>query len=161
MFHRDKRDGGWQAWCASCKTEWRRLKTETEPYKKCAKCKRKKLRISFYQNAANVDGLASMCKPCVLIGKRSRDLQRYGITVEQYEQMSADQGGECAICQKKCPSGKVLAVDHNHKTGNVRALLCVNCNLGLGNFQDNIDLLFNAISYLNSFSDERVMPLSP
>jgi len=54
----------------------------------------------------------------------------------------------CDICQQKCPSGNNLALDHNHKTKEIRGLLCVNCNRGLGNFKDSILLLGKAIEYL-------------
>lgn len=53
---------------------------------------------------------------------------RYGITPEDYDRMLEEQGGVCAICEGACPTGRRLAVDHDHETGRVRGLLCVNCN---------------------------------
>ena len=70
---------------------------------------------------------------------------RYGLTAEAYEAMLKKQGSRCAICKGDCR----LYVDHCHSTGAVRGLLCQNCNSGLGTFKDNIDLLEEAISYLN------------
>lgn len=72
---------------------------------------------------------------------------RYGIELEEYEQMLEDQGGTCYICDN--PPGKYrLSVDHCHESGTVRGLLCHDCNHGLGKFKDNIGLLFRAIKYL-------------
>ena len=55
----------------------------------------------------------------------------YGISFVDYAMQLYRQRGVCAICQKPCPSGKRLAVDHNHETGELRGLLCINCNVAL------------------------------
>jgi hypothetical protein len=75
--------------------------------------------------------------------------RRYGITIEQYDTMVEKQGGLCAICGKP-PNGrwKRLAVDHCHKTGKVRGLLCHACNVLLGHAEDNWEVLCNAVRYL-------------
>lgn len=67
--------------------------------------------------------------------------------------MFSEQGGVCAICQTDSPGGQnnTLHVDHSHSTGDVRGLLCVNCNKGLGHFQDSIELLAAASDYLSLF----------
>lgn len=73
----------------------------------------------------------------------------YGITTEQYEQMLTDQNGVCKIC--KGPDNgpwNCFAVDHCHKTGRVRGLLCAKCNKGLGQFNDDPALLKSAAEYL-------------
>jgi hypothetical protein len=58
--------------------------------------------------------------------------------------------GNCEICNKTAEeNGKLLAVDHCHAIGIIRGVLCSRCNTGLGMFQDRIDILENAISYLN------------
>ena len=74
--------------------------------------------------------------------------RRYGITQEQYDAMFRAQNGSCAICGGQSLDGKRLHVDHDHKTGKVRGLLCINCNHGLGKFQDSADNLTNAWAYL-------------
>ena len=80
----------------------------------------------------------------------------YGITLEQYNQMLEDQGGVCAICGKHDEvEGRRMAIDHNHDTGEVRGLLCGTCNRGLGNFQDNIEMLEKAKNYLVKYSNAR------
>lgn len=72
----------------------------------------------------------------------------FGITLDDYNVMVERQRGVCAICQMP-ENGKSLAVDHDHKTGIVRGLLCANCNNGLGRFKDNINVLLAAIHYLD------------
>lgn len=79
--------------------------------------------------------------------------RKYGITKEDKERMLKNQGYKCAICGKEIllfgSSHKLTAhVDHDHKTGKVRGLLCQGCNIGLGKFMDNTDYLLSAISYL-------------
>lgn len=79
--------------------------------------------------------------------KRSRNSifkRKYGITLEQYEELKKAAGSLCALCGKSAP----LYYDHDHVTGKFRAWLCGNCNLGLGNFQDDPRLLEKAILYL-------------
>lgn len=85
---------------------------------------------------------------------RERNLQRdYGISVSAYEDLLKGQGDVCKICNKPETSKlrgvtKNLAVDHCHKTGKIRGLLCSNCNRGLGLLQDSEEILSKAISYL-------------
>lgn len=73
----------------------------------------------------------------------------YGISREEYARLFELQDGKCAICGQVSENRR-LSVDHNHTTGKVRALLCDNCNKGLGHFKDNPNLLIAAASYLNS-----------
>jgi hypothetical protein len=77
----------------------------------------------------------------------------FGISLAEYDRMYAEQGGKCFICGGVCPTGKTLAVDHCHATGRVRALLCSQCNNGLGRFQDRPDLLLAAAAYIQQFQD--------
>ena len=81
---------------------------------------------------------------------RSENLKsRYGITEEDYELMSANQNNCCAICKQKSEIN--LSVDHCHKTGIVRGLLCRNCNLALGYLKDDTNRIESAIKYLDEF----------
>ncbi len=75
---------------------------------------------------------------------------RYGITIEEYNEMLLEQGGGCAICEKPETNQYSLAVDHNHENGKVRALLCSQCNRSLGGFKDDRKLLMKAVMYLDS-----------
>lgn len=81
---------------------------------------------------------------------RRRDLlkHRYGLTLEQFDELNTKQGGVCAICHQP-PRGKMtnLSVDHNHTTGEIRGLLCVTCNRAVG-YLDNADWLSKATKYL-------------
>ena len=63
----------------------------------------------------------------------------YGLTVDQYAAMLAAQGGGCKICGTNVPGGNAgsFRVDHDHKTGKVRGLLCHRCNVSLGGFGDS------------------------
>jgi hypothetical protein len=70
--------------------------------------------------------------------------RRYGIGSDDVEAMIEAQGGLCAICGEAPPAH----VDHDHGTGAVRGILCFNCNGGLGQFRDRVDILRNAIEYL-------------
>lgn len=71
---------------------------------------------------------------------RKAHLRRnFGITLEQYTEMLVKQGGVCAVCGGLNPTPtRRLAVDHDHKTGKIRGLLCGPCNLHLGKFEDSI-----------------------
>ena len=75
-------------------------------------------------------------------------LRRYGITPDEYRSLLALQHYVCAICEQACITGKRLAVDHCHTSGNNRGLLCGRCNTGLGQFEDNPDRLERAVIYL-------------
>jgi hypothetical protein len=93
-----------------------------------------------------------------LLKKNQRFRRRYGITVDIYEQLLEKQNGKCRICLQ-IPKGihgsgrlKVLHVDHDHSTGEIRGLLCDNCNRGLGYFKDDSLLLQQAIIYLNDYN---------
>lgn len=84
--------------------------------------------------------------------KRARRIEQvavtYGLSEQEYMALIEKQANRCAICGSK-DEGKVLCVDHDHNTGKVRGLLCHNCNVGLGNFKDNSEVLASAIGYLN------------
>lgn len=76
----------------------------------------------------------------------------YGITLDDYNKLYESQNGKCAICsEEKSDNGKDgLVVDHCHKKGNIRGLLCASCNNGLGRFKDSIKSLEAAIVYLQN-----------
>lgn len=78
--------------------------------------------------------------------------KRYGLSIEQYTKLLVAQNNLCAICLVK-PKKSSLAVDHDHKTGKVRGLLCIKCNMALGALDDNTELLFSAARYLGIHVD--------
>ena len=80
----------------------------------------------------------------------------YGITLDDYNKMYAAQEGLCAICgsdRSNSDRSKRFYIDHCHKTGKVRGLLCVHCNWLLGNAKDSVDILGNAANYLLSYKN--------
>lgn len=70
--------------------------------------------------------------------------ERYGLTPETYQQLLENHNRKCAICL----SNQRLCVDHDHKTGAVRGVLCSTCNAGIGSLRDSPTLLSRAIDYL-------------
>ncbi len=83
---------------------------------------------------------------------------QYGIDMADYDNMLASQGGCCAICRVDEPGvkRKYFSVDHCHDTGEVRGLLCTQCNSGLGLFKDDLDILESAVGYLSRFKIREV-----
>jgi hypothetical protein len=140
------------------------MKTKT-----CTVCKQPKPLSAFSPLHRGKDGCQPKCKECrnrqtrqyfadhkqdVLLQQRlyrarmgHRRRLFYGLTTLQFDAMTLKQGGKCAICQRG-PTHKSLCVDHNHKTGKVRGLLCHRCNLALGAFDDDPAVLLRVISYL-------------
>lgn len=74
--------------------------------------------------------------------------RQYGITLSEYNNILVKQNGVCAICKNHELAGRRLAVDHDHRTGKVRSLLCTKCNTALGAVNDNPELLYLMIEYL-------------
>ena len=73
----------------------------------------------------------------------------YGITVDRYNEMFIAQQGKCAICGRHQSEFKnSLCIDHNHKTGKVRTLLCIGCNYFVGRIENNIELVRQIIKYV-------------
>lgn len=94
------------------------------------------------------------CEKCKRKCNSNRLKSLYGITVEEYEELSAHQNHVCWICGKKeTTKDGYLHVDHCHKTGKIRGLLCGLCNRGIGALGDSIELLEKAIEYLKEFKD--------
>jgi hypothetical protein len=76
---------------------------------------------------------------------------RYGMTIEDYNILFENQEGKCLICgTHQSELKKPLNIDHCHASKNVRGLLCWKCNVAIGFFKDNVEILQNAIKYLNS-----------
>jgi len=133
--------------------------------KRCSKCKRSKLISDFHVHPRGKFGRHPRCKTCrsaygKIYFKRERTkilrkqaakryelghgrLRRYGLTRQSYENMVQNQNGKCAICKQPAK----LCVDHNHETGQVRALLCCTCNLGFGAFKENPNVISSALDY--------------
>ena len=75
----------------------------------------------------------------------------YNITIEEYDEMFNKQEGKCLICgHHQNEFKRRFDVDHNHTTGKIRGLLCGGCNLVIGNAKEDVNVLKNAIEYLNN-----------
>lgn len=81
---------------------------------------------------------------------RRKLLKKYGLTPESFARILTGQNNECAICDQLLMPGPRTHIDHNHATGKVRGLLCSNCNMALGKFQDSAGLLRKAAEYLDA-----------
>lgn len=161
--------------------------------KKCIECHKTKPRDLFYKDLRMTDKLKSSCKKCsnnryyAWVKKKklenpfkrkhpgkfgSKEYQRsvrllhtFGITIENYNSIFTEQEGCCYICRKpQIELNKPLSIDHCHKTGKIRGLLCNLCNTSIGGFRNNVVSLENAINYLKihqpSFSTtiEKLIP---
>lgn len=84
--------------------------------------------------------------------KRKHYLNKaYKLTLEEWNDLATKQENRCAICGKhRQEIFRGLMVDHDHKTGKVRGLLCFHCNAGMGNLRDDVQILQKAIAYLQS-----------
>jgi hypothetical protein len=126
--------------------------------KKCNLCLETKDLSLFSKEKRAKSGYQTRCKTCqakvkkeLSVYYRSKHLEyKYGLTIEDYEQMLVDQEHKCAICgiEEKYAENARLCVDHDHTTGEVRALLCKKCNQAIGLFQDNPEFCESAGRYL-------------
>lgn len=141
----------------------------------CRKCETEKPLEEFYQRRGAPDGKRTYCKKCDDARKTiwyqsnrhkstgySRKWQKanpekvldmhlqreFGISIEDYRALFAEQSGVCAICQGPGKPEKRLSVDHNHNTGKIRGLLCDSCNHSLGLLKESPEVLRRAAEYL-------------
>lgn len=142
--------------------------------KQCTKCRQFKSLDEFNKDKYRKDGLRHQCRECdkkynrihkIERSERAKEYyqkkgkpngreqflkSRYGLTLEQYDKMFEDQGGVCAICGGINNDGRRLYIDHNHKTGKIRSLLCIRCNSKLSVLEDEV-FLSNAKKYLQNY----------
>lgn len=94
---------------------------------------------------------ADKARYCSAARRESHLFNTYAITPAVYEHLLLMQGGHCAMCESTVSGRRgdnYLIVDHCHKTDQIRGLLCHHCNIVLGAARDNVDILQNAINYL-------------
>lgn len=103
--------------------------------KSCSRCKEQKPTTEFYKKDAKSGRLDATCKACRIVQQRERTL---GITDDGYWELYHRQGGRCGICKRRLYSKryKAFCVDHDHETGDIRGLLCHNCNGAIGMLRD-------------------------
>jgi hypothetical protein len=124
---------------------------------RCSKCREWKLPTAFSKNKNQVSGINYACKGCMAVHTRKYNLPaKYGITPAKFAEMLLAQGGKCACCGSAFiiegkPSERAC-VDHNHATGEVRALLCGRCNLAAGNVLDSSDRAMQLAKYLKEWN---------
>lgn len=152
-----------------------------QSHKSCCYCKLSKPLSEFHRQAKAVDGHQNRCKLCAIalarkwqtdhkdrVNKKNAEWKRknpkkvsfmmhrdrlrrfYGMSVDEYH--LAVQGGVCAICEQPSPNKTRLAVDHDHKTGQIRGLLCSLCNHALGQVERVLNWTKRAEFYLWSHS---------
>ncbi len=144
-----------------------------DPHKICSKCDMARSKTHFHKDKSSPDGLCYWCKPCANANSRKNHKRRmenlpeyreakrasyiksaHGISVREYEERLRAQGSICRICSTNLePSGHLTHLDHCHVSGNLRDFLCTNCNRGLGHFQDNEELLMEAVEYLKKHKE--------
>lgn len=107
--------------------------------KTCPSCKEKKSLNNFHKDSSRKDGLKVYCKACIrkeYLSESGREKtwnallkNNYGISLEEYKKEYEKQDGQCAICNSPLDfRGQKTHVDHNHKTGKFRGILCYYCN---------------------------------
>lgn len=114
--------------------------------------------INYKQNRKRINNYRKVNRQEIRKQERSQKLKKnFGIDITQYEQMFIAQNGKCACCCKeeiKKIRGRIidLAVDHNHKTNEIRELLCVKCNTALGLLDDSVENIEKLLSYRRKFN---------
>ena len=129
--------------------------------KKCSKCKEVKQFSDFHKSVSGKFGLHHYCKKCNSNQKKNsykydinkQILNSYGKSYDFILNIYNEQDGFCGICGKYFNASEIskrrgLHIDHCHKSGLIRGLLCGNCNSSIGKFKDDINLLKNAIIYI-------------
>jgi hypothetical protein len=110
----------------------------------CKACRAKK---RYWKNPEKFRRLQKEFRDAHPGWRREQQLKhKYGLSVDQYNEILANQNSMCAICGCYATT---LAVDHDHVTNRIRGLICGNCNTGLGMFKDSVTSLAKAIEYLS------------
>ena len=144
-FHKNKaRRSGYQHYCKDCMKAHNRT-----PARK--KNKAKAALNWYYKNQDKVLSRKKKARqedPDKFLNWRLKT--RYGITLAEWDVLFEKQSGRCVICQRHSAElDRKLVVDHNHKTGEIRGLLCADCNLALGALRDNPENFLRAVDYLS------------
>jgi len=113
--------------------------------KKCTKCGVEKPLFDFQKPRSRI------CKQCIY--RRKRLKEKYNLSQQDFEHIKHMQGHACAICKQDLLPEQKTHIDHDHKTGKVRGILCNFCNVGLGHFKDSIFNLNSAIKYLSHYEN--------
>lgn len=138
--------------CTGCKkdkpeSEFWRDNRRNRKMSRCRACKREYMR-GYRKRRPDMDKDRYWKDPD---SEQERHLiRKYGITLADYGRIFTEQLGKCAVCQTPHDGGRRFDVDHDHKTGIVRGLLCTSCNRMIGHAGDNPSRLVAASEYLQS-----------
>lgn len=138
--------------------------------RKCYTCKEEKPLEEFYRSKNEKYGRHGRCTTCVktryLSDSAKESKKAYnrarsrksgtGFTPEEFEQKLEEQNNRCAICGTDKPTSINWHADHCHETKTKRGVLCQKCNMGIGLFNDNTELMEKAIMYLNQYKTNEV-----
>lgn len=117
----------------------------------CFECERNYKKLYYQKNKEKVKEYKKRKKVHIKNYQKGYRLRKYELTIEKYNEMLLGQNNCCKIClTPKFNNGKRLAVDHCHKTGKIRGLLCESCNRAIGLLKDDVVVLENAIKYIKS-----------
>lgn len=129
--------------------------------KRCTGCHNELELSAFNRDRTKPDGRSCKCRDCLnalagdyrprqdRVRRTHKRVQKlYGITGAQFDTLLVTQEGRCASCSRVMAGERDACVDHCHETGEVRGLLCTNCNLLLGHAKDSLDILRAAQDYL-------------
>lgn len=136
-------------WCKICNNAKARERYNRNETNSCEKRRESKREYDQRRYAEMIER-GEKPKKNPITAKNSYLLRNYGITYEQYLQLLEKQNHKCAICgtQESDRKGGDLVVDHCHRSGKIRGMLCQKCNLMLGNANDLVNTLEQAIIYL-------------
>ena len=136
--------------------------------KTCRVCKENKDELEFYlckRKGGNPEARHTECKTCAIArvkanhdpvrARRAYLRRKYDISLEEYDALLLKQSNTCACCPSTEPGGKhnVFCVDHDHVTGKIRELLCMDCNITLGLVKDSPEHLGRLITYILKHHD--------
>ncbi len=133
--------------------------------KKCNACQNIKSLDEFVADSTKSDMKNPACKSCVK--ERSKAYRKkyperlknkwykeqYGISLDIFESKIEEQGNSCEICKKEFNNTIIPCLDHNHKNGMIRGLLCKKCNSGIAFFNEDNEILLSAIGYLSKWEN--------
>jgi Recombination endonuclease VII len=122
-------------------TKFRSYRTKTKGFVHRDECQECKYKYEKRRKASNPDSVKSWWLH-----------KKFNMTLVQYKELEKSQGGVCAICSKS-QNNKCLAVDHDHQTGKIRALLCDKCNRGIGLLGDSSTIISRALEYVKKHSN--------
>ena len=138
------------------------MKIEKKPNEngewKCSACGEWKPPTAYNKNKQQKSGLHYSCRQCAKQHVRKYNIEsKYNITVEDYNKLLSEQSSKCDICDLELVNNSDdkfnrPVIDHNHKSGEVRAILCHKCNLALGNCNDSSEYTLKLYNYLKKWN---------